>query len=73
MTAMKQALRVVKEFEDLLFMHRLKKSAVCREAGIKNSIFSYVIKRAREGKPLNEEHVQKIRTAIETLAKEKAS
>ncbi len=68
---MKQALRVVKELEGLLFEHQLKKSHVCKAAGIQNSIFSYVIKRARDGKEPNAEHVEKIRAAIEKLVKQK--
>ncbi len=68
---MKKTIQVVKGFEDLLFAHQLKKSEVCKRAGIQNSIFSYVIKRARDGKSLNEGHVAKIEKAIQELIEEK--
>ncbi len=71
---MKKPIQVVEEIERLLFKSNLKKKVVCAEAGIQNSIMSYMIKRGRENKPLNETHVQKILAAIETLSqKEKAS
>ncbi len=64
---MKSTKRVVLELEEQRIAKRLTKSEVCHKAGVQNSIYSYLLSRAYAGKPLNETHISKIRTAIEEL------
>lgn len=60
----------VARWAKLIEDYDLKKSHICKRAGIQNSIYSYNRKRGKKGLTLNEGHVQKIQGAIEQLIEE---
>ncbi len=67
---MKTPKQVVREWGRIIEENDLKKSEICRRAGVQNSIYTYVKKRGKKGLPLNEEHVRKIQGAIDELLEE---